>query len=216
LNVFEEVKTCISADTVIRDAGVKIGRNGMACCPFHTDKHPSMKVDGNHYHCFGCGAHGDAIGFVAQYYGLSQYDAACKIIEDYHLPIETDHRISDEERAEFFRRKKRVNHVISVKNKFDKWVDDKISELKECETLIEKARMTFIGKMPGEVFISNGFAYMLHYEAIIGYWLDILCMGEDEDKRILFLRDREEVSRIAAGIRRAGNEILGEHRKCAG
>ena len=67
--------------------GLKVGRNGMACCPFHDDKHPSMKIDTGYY-CFGCGAHGDAIGYVAQMYGLSQYDAACKLIEDFSLPIE--------------------------------------------------------------------------------------------------------------------------------
>ena len=57
MNVFEEVKAHISASTVIADYGVKIGRNGIACCPFHDDRHPSMKVDDTHYHCFGCGAH---------------------------------------------------------------------------------------------------------------------------------------------------------------
>ncbi len=65
MNVFEEVKAHISASTVIADYGVKIGRNGIACCPFHDDRHPSMKVDDTHYHCFGCGAHGDVINFVA-------------------------------------------------------------------------------------------------------------------------------------------------------
>ena len=214
MNVFEEIKAHISADTVIRDYGIKIGRNGMACCPFHPDKHPSLKVDSNHYHCFGCGAHGDVIGFVADYNGLAQYDAACKIISDYNLPIETNHEISKEERLEFNRRKKRMEHVVSVKEKFKDWTEDKIRVLKECESIIYEARQAFIGKT-GEAFISNGFAYMLNHEAIIGYWLDIICMGNDADKRDLFLKDREEVSRVAANVRRAGDEILGKYRKCA-
>ena len=216
MNVFEEVKARISAGTVITDYGVKIGRNGMACCPFHDDRHPSMKVDDIHYHCFGCGAHGDAINFVAQMEGISNYDAACKIIEDYRLPIETTHEISDTEREEFLRRKVKEAQIISIKKQFNKWVDDKIHELKECEELISEAKEFFFRESPGTVFISNGFAYMLHKETIVGYWLDILCMGDEADKRSLFLEEREEVSRIAANIKRAGREILGKGWECAG
>lgn len=59
--------------------GLHIRRNGTACCPFHDDRHPSMKVDQN-YHCFACGVGGDVIDYTARMYGLSQYDAAKKLI----------------------------------------------------------------------------------------------------------------------------------------
>lgn len=49
--------------------GLYVRRNGTACCPFHDDRHPSMKVDKN-YHCFACGASGDAIDYTARMYGL--------------------------------------------------------------------------------------------------------------------------------------------------
>jgi DNA primase len=42
------------------------GRDWKGCCPFHNEKSPSFYVYADHYHCFGCGAHGDAIGFVMQ------------------------------------------------------------------------------------------------------------------------------------------------------
>ena len=216
MNIFSEVKARIGADTVIADCGVKIGRNGMACCPFHPDKHPSMIVDKNHYHCFGCGAHGDAISFVAQYMGLSQYEAACKIANDYKLTLPNIVENSAEEAKATQIRKQNEAHVSSVKDRFNKWVDEKIRDLKECEKLIREARESFIGTEPGAMFITNGFAYMLHKEPIIGYWLDILCMGDDADKRSLFLEEREEVSRVAANIKRTGYEILGRNRKCAG
>ena len=58
----------------------------MACCPFHNDKHPSMKIDQNYY-CFACGAKGDAINYVAVLFGLSQFEAAKKINEDFSLDI---------------------------------------------------------------------------------------------------------------------------------
>ncbi|MCX7896884.1 MAG: DNA primase [Rhodocyclaceae bacterium] len=51
----------------------KSGANYVACCPFHQEKTPSFTVSPTKqfYHCFGCGAHGSAIGFVMQYKGLT-------------------------------------------------------------------------------------------------------------------------------------------------
>ena len=216
MNVFEEVKAHVCADVVIADYGVKIGRNGMACCPFHSDKHPSMIVDKAHYHCFGCGAHGDAISFVAQYMGLSQYEAACKIANDYKVSLPAIVENSAEEAKSLQIRKQNEARIASIKDRFNKWVDEKIHDLKECEKLIREARESFLGTEPGVVFITNGFAYILHKEPIIGHWLDILCMGDDADKRSLFLEEREEVSRVAANIKRTGYEILGRNRKCVG
>ncbi|WP_419779084.1 CHC2 zinc finger domain-containing protein, partial [Parvimonas micra] len=51
----------------------KAGANYQACCPFHSEKTPSFTVSPakQFYHCFGCGAHGSAIGFLMEYSGLS-------------------------------------------------------------------------------------------------------------------------------------------------
>ncbi len=55
----------------------KAGANWSACCPFHTEKTPSFTVSPTKqfYHCFGCGAHGNAIGFLMEYAGLGYVDA---------------------------------------------------------------------------------------------------------------------------------------------
>ena len=55
----------------------KAGANYQACCPFHSEKSPSFTVSPSKqfYHCFGCGAHGSAIGFLMEYAGLSYPDA---------------------------------------------------------------------------------------------------------------------------------------------
>ena len=47
----------------------KAGRNYAACCPFHSEKSPSFTVspDKQFYHCFGCGAHGNAISFMMEF-----------------------------------------------------------------------------------------------------------------------------------------------------
>jgi len=51
------------------------GRQMKGCCPFHNEKTPSFYVYDDGYHCFGCGAHGDAIGFVMQTQGASFMEA---------------------------------------------------------------------------------------------------------------------------------------------
>ena len=84
MNLFETVRTNVKAIDVVSMAGLKPNRSKMICCPFHNDKHPSMKVD-RRYFCFGCGAKGDAIDFVSNYYGLSLKEAAEKIISDFGL-----------------------------------------------------------------------------------------------------------------------------------
>ena len=55
----------------------KAGANYVACCPFHSEKSPSFTVSQSKqfYHCFGCGAHGTAIGFVMEHSGLGYVDA---------------------------------------------------------------------------------------------------------------------------------------------
>ena len=74
MNIFQEVKERVTARQVAERYGLKVRRNGMACCPFHNDKHPSMKIDQNYY-CFACGAKGDAVNYVAVLFGLSQLEA---------------------------------------------------------------------------------------------------------------------------------------------
>ena len=56
----------------------------MACCPFHDDKNPSMKVD-QRFHCFGCGADGDVIDFTAKLFNLYPKEAAEKLAQDFGL-----------------------------------------------------------------------------------------------------------------------------------
>ena len=84
MNLFETVRTNVKAIDVVLMTGFQPNRSKMICCPFHNDKHPSMQVD-RRYFCFGCGAKGDAVDFVANCYGLSLKEAAEKIISDLGL-----------------------------------------------------------------------------------------------------------------------------------
>ena len=83
-NVFEAVKQSVSTREAAEFYGIKVSRTGMACCPFHDDKNPSMKVD-QRFHCFGCGVDGDVIDFTAKLFNLSPKEAAEKLAQDFGL-----------------------------------------------------------------------------------------------------------------------------------
>ena len=83
-NVFEAVKQSVSTREAAEFYGIKVSRTGMACCPFHDDKNPSMKVD-QRFHCFGCGADGDVIDLTARLYNLAPKEAAEKLAQDFGL-----------------------------------------------------------------------------------------------------------------------------------
>ncbi len=85
MRIFEQVKEAVTVLEAARYYGLKVTRNGMVCCPFHNDKHPSMKLNRDYFFCFGCGARGDVIDLVAKLFGLSNYEAAKKLAQDFGI-----------------------------------------------------------------------------------------------------------------------------------
>ena len=85
MNLFEIVKYGVSCREAAERYGVEVNHCGMALCPFHNDRHPSLYVADDHYYCFACGEHGDVIDFVGRLFQLSPYDAAQKLAADFHL-----------------------------------------------------------------------------------------------------------------------------------
>lgn len=67
----------------------RAGREFKGCCPFHNEKTPSFYVndDKQFYHCFGCGAHGDVIGFAMQHDNLSFIEAIEALASEANLPV---------------------------------------------------------------------------------------------------------------------------------
>ena len=86
MNLFEIVKYGVSCREAAERYGVEVNHYGMALCPFHNDRHPSLYVADDHYYCFACGEHGDVIDFAARLFGLPLYEAAQRLAADFHLP----------------------------------------------------------------------------------------------------------------------------------
>ena len=85
MRIFEIVKENVNLREAAELYGIDVNRYGKALCPFHNDRHPSLYVADDHYYCFACGEHGDVIDFVGRLFQLSPYDAARKLMTDFHL-----------------------------------------------------------------------------------------------------------------------------------
>ena len=85
MTTYETIKAAISVKQAADHYGLKVSRYGMACCPFHNDRHPSLKLNEDYFFCFGCGAKGDVIDLVAKLFDLSIYEAAQKLAVDFGL-----------------------------------------------------------------------------------------------------------------------------------
>ncbi|HET8877506.1 MAG TPA: CHC2 zinc finger domain-containing protein, partial [Casimicrobiaceae bacterium] len=77
----------------------KAGANYQACCPFHSEKTPSFTVSPTKqfYHCFGCGAHGTAIGFLMEHTGQSFPEAVETLARDAGLEVPRTERPGERE-----------------------------------------------------------------------------------------------------------------------
>ena len=88
MNLFELVKANVTVPAAAERYGLQPGRHNMVRCPFHDDRHPSMKLNPEFYYCFGCGEKGDVIDLVSKLFGLGMYDAAKKLGDDFGLDPE--------------------------------------------------------------------------------------------------------------------------------
>ena len=85
MRVFETIKAAVPLRQAAEHYGLRVLPNGMACCPFHKDRHPSLKLNEDYFFCFGCGASGDVIDFTARLFGITLKDSATKLAADFGI-----------------------------------------------------------------------------------------------------------------------------------
>lgn len=92
----------------------KSGAYYKACCPFHQEKSPSFVIQtgSSFYHCFGCRAHGDAIGFLMEHQHLSFIEAVEFLAERYQVALEYDQQVAQDHN------KKRLIELLTCANQF--------------------------------------------------------------------------------------------------
>ena len=110
----EEIKKNVSMRDVLAKYGVKVGRNGMCCCPIHGEKHPSMKVFSDGYKCFACNSNGDIFKFVQEMEGCD-FKQAFKLLGGTY-----EHNTSARNRANalaYFNRQKAIREKAEYNEK---------------------------------------------------------------------------------------------------
>jgi len=105
---YVDVKRMLSMRQVASFYGYDEDRRHLCTCPFHKDKHPSMKIYPNDkgFYCFACQTGGDVITFVKALYGIQNEESCKKLIEDFSLPISTN-PISYRDKREWEKRRKK-------------------------------------------------------------------------------------------------------------
>lgn len=89
----EEIKSSMGMRAVAEEYGLKVNRNGFACCPFHKEKTPSMKIYKDSFHCFGCGASGDVFSFVMQMEKCDFKTAYKRLGGSYRAKSDYEHKV---------------------------------------------------------------------------------------------------------------------------
>ncbi|MBE5827235.1 MAG: DNA primase [Butyrivibrio sp.] len=201
MSVFDEVKERVTALDAFRHYGIAVGSKGMCCCIFHNDKHPSMKVD-RRYHCFGCGADGDAIDFVSNYYGLSAIDAAKKLNEDFCLGIQFGVDIKSLVKTpEQMRQKKNLEFSREVVRAFDILRRDAINTLSKYHRLLWDWKKKYEPKDMRGADWHPFFVEALNRLDLVNELLDDLCFGERSKQIEVLEIYGEEIKRIEERIK---------------
>ena len=213
MTIFEQVKECVTARQAAEHYGIKVKNNGMACCPFHSDRHPSMKAD-KMYHGFGCGAGGDAIDFTARLFGLSQYEAAKRLIEDFRLDIHIEDKGKRRRIGNRAPLKTQKPKVVLIREKLEQWLNDATDVLIRYLRWIQFWK-EFYKPNPEEEW-HELFTEALANERRINDYLDVLMFGTGEEIIDFFKVKRREVERIEERVNKYQREVLDEIREYCG
>ena len=188
MNVFEAVKPNISTRQAAEIYGIKVNRNGMAVCPFHNDKNPSMKVD-KRFHCFACQADGDVIDFVSRLCGLPCKEAAMKLADDFGISYDSRHKPTvrphiREPTAEQLYQKEEARCYRVLTDYFH---------------LLRRWETQHAPKQPDDVWHPL-FVEALQRKSHIEYLIDTLIDGTKEEKQALVAEQRKEVMKLEQRI----------------
>jgi hypothetical protein len=188
-NIFAEVKAEVPSLQAYRlYAGQDLKRTGarwMARCPFHDDRSPSLVFypDGGWY-CFGCGAGGDSVDFVARLFNLRPLEAAQKLAEDFHLPLPTRPKDREELRLEAKRRQEEERAVAAFRARVRAAYDELAEVHRLAKVALRCARDPF------------GFPMLIRYISLLEYWLDELLTG-DAERQLLAINSAQEEGLLA-------------------
>ena len=188
-SVFETVKQSITVREAAQMYGIEVNRSGMACCPFHDDKNPSMKLNEEYFYCFGCGATGDVIDFTARLYNLSPKEAAEKLAQDFCLAYDSQ----APPRRRYVRQK-------SEAQKFKEDRDHTFRVLADYFHLLRKWETDYTPKTPEENPHPR-FMEAIQRKDYVGYLLDFFLEDSPEEQKLWIAEHQSEIANLERRVK---------------
>ena len=171
MNLFEIVKYGVSCREAAELYGMEVNRYGMALCPFHNDRHPSLYVADDHYYCFACGEHGDVIDFAARLFGLPLYEAAQQLAADFHLTPEKPPSAA-------------ALHAKRIRTEAQQLIENErlcFSVLSDYARVLRSWKVQYAPQSPAEA-PDERFEEACHKLDEAEYYLDILASGDSHER----------------------------------
>lgn len=170
MTIFEAVKAAVPVRQAAEHYGLKVSRNGMACCPFHNDRHPSLKLNEEYFFCFGCGAKGDVIDFAAQMFDLSSYEAVQRLAADFGISTQPGQAI-------VVPHKPKRPHIRQFRE--DEMFCFRV--LTDYLHLLEDWKIRYAPKTPEDA-LDDRFVEACQMHCYIEYMADVLTVGDLEER----------------------------------
>ena len=182
-NVFEIVKQSVTVREAAERYGIEVKRGGMACCPFHDDKNPSMKLNEEYFYCFGCGATGDVIDLTSRLYNLSPKEAAEKLAQDFGLIYD-----SQAPPRRYVRQKTEAQ-------KFKESRDHAFRVLADYFHLLRKWETDYTPKTPEE-HPHPRFMEAIQKKDYVGYLLDFFLEESPEEQKLWIAEHQSTIANL--------------------
>ena len=187
-SVFEAVKQSVTVREAAQMYGIEVNRSGMACCPFHDDKNPSMKLNEEYFYCFGCGATGDVIDLTARLYNLSPKEAAEKLAQDFGL-------IYDGQAPP-----RRYVRQKTETQKFQENRDHAFRVLADYFHLLRKWETGYTPKTPEDPMHPR-FLEAVQQKDYIGYLLDSFLEDSPEEQKLWIAEHQSEIANLERRVK---------------
>lgn len=182
-NIFLAVKEKLSMEDAAKFYGLQISRSGMACCPFHEDNTPSLKIYDDHFYCFGCGATGDCTGFTARLFNITQLEAAKKLSYDFGLNLFNGEIAVP------------VKTVPNTNAEYLLWLRKAKTDVSEYLNKLYEWRKKYAPRNIGEQ-LNPLFIESMQKTSYIEYLSELLDYGSSDEKRELFKNSKKEIDKI--------------------
>ena len=198
MTIYETIKAAISVKQAAEHYGLKVSHNGMACCPFHNDRHPSLKLNEDYFFCFGCGAKGDVIDLVARLFDLSSYEAAQKLAADFGLDPKPPTAAAMVKPKRPYIRQLREDEMLCFR------------VLTNYLHLLEDWKVRYAPKTPEDA-LDDRFVEACQMHCYIEYMADVLTVGDLEERVALVdkLMQDGKIAFLQEYITRNHNKFMG-------